>query len=238
MHCQSPLVVIRGAGMKRQTRTARERLREARVAVYRQHILEAAERVFADKGFTAASMQEIGQQAGVSMGTIYSVFRSKEHVLEALLELRGGELLELVRRATARGGPATAAFLELVRDYVMYFSARPHFLRMHLRLGAAWMHSPENGNGKRAAVWAEIQRAQAELLARGIHEGAFVNAEPLLLARLFSAVNQTLLADWIEHGMQPSSEEFLGEVERWVKRLLWRKPRSRSTRLSTSRREG
>ncbi len=224
--------------MKRPTRTPREHLRQARLAVYRHHILEAAEQVFAQKGFTAASMQEIGRRAGVSMGTIYSVFRSKEEVLQALLELRGTELLELVRRAVARTAPATAAFLDLVRDYVTYFSTHPHFLRMHLRLGAAWMHSPENGAGKRAAVWAQIQRLQADLLARGIQEGNFVQAEPLLLARLFSAVHQTLLADWMERGMRLTTEQFLAEVERWVKRLLWKEQRAQSGRQTTSQRAG
>lgn len=223
--------------MKRPTKTPRERLRQARVAVYRQHILEAAEEVFAQKGFTAASMQEIGRRAGVSMGTIYSVFRSKEEVLQAALEARGAEILELVRRAVSRPGPAAVAFLDLVRDYVQYFSAHPHFLRMHLRLGAAWMHSPENGAGKRAAVWAEIQRSQAEVLARGIQEGSFVDADPLLLARLFSAVHQTLLANWVEQGMKLPAEQFVGEVERWVKRLLWREPVALATRKVTSRQE-
>ncbi|MCX8071473.1 MAG: TetR/AcrR family transcriptional regulator [Candidatus Binatia bacterium] len=204
------------------TRSPRERAREARLAVYRQHILEAAEQVFAERGFSAASMQEIGRRAALSMGTIYSVFRSKEEVLQALLEARGGEILELVRRAAAREGSATTAFFELLRDYVLYFSERPHFLRMHLRLGAAWMHSPENGTGKRAAVWAEIQRLQASIFARGIAEGIFVEAPPLLLARLFSAVNQTLLANWVEGGMRSDPQHLLEEVEQWIKRLLWR----------------
>ncbi|GIW42961.1 MAG: TetR family transcriptional regulator [Candidatus Binatia bacterium] len=208
--------------MKRAHGSPRDRIREARREVYRHHILEAAERVFADRGFTAATMQEVGKRARLSMGTIYSVFRSKEELLYAVLEQRGTEILELVRKAAAREGSPADAFLELVRDYVGYFSTHPDFLRMHLRLGAAWMHSPENGAGKRAEVWAEIQRLQASIFARGIREGVFVEADPLLLARLFSAVNQTLLANWVEQGMRISEERLFQDLNLWVHRLFWR----------------
>lgn len=181
-------------------------------------------------------MQEIGRSGGMSMGTIYSVFRSKDEVLEAILEWRGREILELVRQAAARAESAEEAFLDLVRDYVAFFSAHPAFLRMHLRLGGPWMHSPADRTGKRTAVWEEIQRLQASILARGIAEGVFVDAEPFLLARLFSAVNQTLMAQWAEQGMRASQTELLQEVERWVRCLLWRDNarRARSSRRTIS----
>jgi AcrR family transcriptional regulator len=208
--------------MKKAKRTPRDRVREARYAVYRQHVMEAAEEVFSERGFADASMQEIGRRAGVSMGTIYSVFRSKEEVLQAILEQRGGEILELVRNVASRQGPATEALLELLREYVKFFSMHPAFLRMHLRLGAPWIHSPEDQAGRRAATWEEIQRLQASILKRAMEEGEVVEADPMLLARLLSAVNQTLLAHWVSDGMTRPTNALLTEVEHWVRRLLWK----------------
>jgi AcrR family transcriptional regulator len=67
---------------------AKDEARKARNDVYRQHILEAAEEVFAEKGFEAAKLQDIGTRAGLSMGTIYAIFQKTE-LFAAILEGRG-----------------------------------------------------------------------------------------------------------------------------------------------------
>ena len=67
----------------------------------REQILEAAAKVFAEKGFHAAKMQEVANVAGVSNGTVYNYYRSKDEVLIALLaqlserERRGQQMAEL-----------------------------------------------------------------------------------------------------------------------------------------------
>lgn len=48
-------------------------------------ILEAALRVFADKGYAAARIDDIAAAAGLSKGGIYTHFKSKEEIFEALL---------------------------------------------------------------------------------------------------------------------------------------------------------
>ena len=52
----------------------------------RQQIIEGARRVFIDMGFDAASMNDVTREAGVSKGTIYVYFASKEELFEALIE--------------------------------------------------------------------------------------------------------------------------------------------------------
>jgi len=54
--------------------------------VKRAQIIEGARRVFIDKGFEAASMNDITREAGVSKGTIYVYFANKEELFEALIE--------------------------------------------------------------------------------------------------------------------------------------------------------
>lgn len=222
--------------MGRTLRTAREKLRRARTEVYRQHILEAAEEVFASRGYADASMQEIGRRAGVSMGTIYGVFPSKEALLLGVLHWRGEEILRLVREAVNSSVAALDALRELMRRYIEFFVSHPHFLRMHLGLGAAWSVSPQNGAG-RALVWEEIHRLQAELMTRGVQEGTLVDEDPALLARLFSAVDQVLLSRWVEGGMRVPGEDLYHELEKWVGRLLLvqRPERPRGPRRSTNR---
>ncbi len=51
-----------------------------------RQIMEGARQVFLEKGFDAASMGEIARQAGVSKGTLYVYFESKEELFEAIFE--------------------------------------------------------------------------------------------------------------------------------------------------------
>jgi AcrR family transcriptional regulator len=52
----------------------------------RQHILEAAIRVFDARGFRGATIRDIAAEAGVADGTVYNVFANKEALLLAILE--------------------------------------------------------------------------------------------------------------------------------------------------------
>lgn len=63
--------------MPRASPEARAALEEAR----RTQILDAAAHVFARKGFEGATVTEIAQVAGLSEGSLYNYFRSKEELL-------------------------------------------------------------------------------------------------------------------------------------------------------------
>src|SRR5262249_13081621 len=119
-------------GTIRPVRKPREEARKARNDVYRQHILEAAEQVFAARGFEAAKLQDISAKVGLSMGTIYSIFPGKGELFEGLVEMRGQELLAVARAAAARGLPPRDALVALGEAYVDYFVAHPDFLRMQI----------------------------------------------------------------------------------------------------------
>jgi AcrR family transcriptional regulator len=52
----------------------------------RRQIIEGARQVFRENGFDAASMGEIARHAGVSKGTLYVYFESKEELFETIFE--------------------------------------------------------------------------------------------------------------------------------------------------------
>src|SRR5262245_66275007 len=84
-------------------RAPREAARQARNDLYRQHILVAAEKVFAEKGFDSAKVQDISQLAGLSMGTIYALLPGTPELLQAILDQRGGDILSRAGAGAARG---------------------------------------------------------------------------------------------------------------------------------------
>ncbi len=59
----------------------------------RRAILDAAERLFGERGYAGTSVAEIAEAAGVALKTVYAVFGTKAEVLRALwnLRLRGDE---------------------------------------------------------------------------------------------------------------------------------------------------
>jgi len=70
------------------------RRRDEARALFRNAILEAAEAVFAERGFHGARIQDIAEHARIAVGTLYNHFEHKDEVLVALLEERTEELLE------------------------------------------------------------------------------------------------------------------------------------------------
>jgi AcrR family transcriptional regulator len=83
---------------EQQANPQRRRLTRAEgKARTREHLLEAAARTFADKGFAGASVEEIAESAGYSTGALYANFESKEQLFIELLSTRRSRAIE--RRA-------------------------------------------------------------------------------------------------------------------------------------------
>jgi len=69
------------------------RRRDEARALFRNAILDAAETVFAERGFHEARIQDIAARARIAVGTVYNHFEQKDDVLWALLEERSEEML-------------------------------------------------------------------------------------------------------------------------------------------------
>lgn len=69
----------------------------------RARILKAAEAVFAEKGFTAAGVEEIAARAGVTKPLIYYYFKGKEELLGGLVDGLIGAASELAQGSFERG---------------------------------------------------------------------------------------------------------------------------------------
>jgi len=215
-------------------RRPRDEARRARNDVYRQHIFEAAERVFAERGFESAKLQDISKLVGLSMGTIYAIFPSKADLYRAILEERGAELGTLARGVVARKAPARETLDALIEVYIDYFVAHPGFLRMHLRSGASWALSPLAGTDVRLQHSQDVHELQADIFRRGIAEGVFVDEDPGYLARLFSVMDQVLLADWVAGGMKATQDDLVARLKRQVARSFYRPSTGRSREARAS----
>jgi len=100
----------------------------------RAAILDAAERLFADQGYGATSLSEVGAIAGVSRATPGYFFGSKSDLYQAVLDRCFAEVREAVRAGRARAlasNESTEAILAgAVSDYFDFLAARPNFVRL------------------------------------------------------------------------------------------------------------
>src|SRR5437763_1765044 len=64
----------------------RPSLRDEQKALTRRRLLEAAQVVFARRGFHAATVEEIAREAGATTGALYSNFSGKEDLFLELFE--------------------------------------------------------------------------------------------------------------------------------------------------------
>ncbi len=108
--------------------------RERNPARTRAAILDAAEKLFALKGFDATSLNEVGTAAGVSRGTPGYFFGSKADLYQAVLDRSFAEVREAVRagraRALASNQTPGAILAGAVSDYFDFLAARPNFIRL------------------------------------------------------------------------------------------------------------
>jgi AcrR family transcriptional regulator len=86
----------------------------------RRQIMDGARPVFLAHGFDAASMGEIARQAGVSKGTLYVYFDSKEALFEAIVEEECRAQAEQVFALDPDDHDVEAVLTRLGRAYVRY----------------------------------------------------------------------------------------------------------------------
>ena len=100
-------------------------------------ILEAAEEVFATKGFEGASTREIAAKAGVNISSLHYHWESKETLYYAVFQNIYNQLIEISRDsvlpATARGDSPRAVHEASVGRVFDYFAANPNIPRLLLR---------------------------------------------------------------------------------------------------------
>jgi AcrR family transcriptional regulator len=94
--------------------------------------LDAAEQLFSERGYEAATMGEIAARAGVSRGTPAYFFRSKEGLYRAVLGRAFAETVELVRSTDFEVG-FEKAVAQSVGRYLDFLTARPGFVRLVVR---------------------------------------------------------------------------------------------------------
>ncbi|MBW2424659.1 MAG: TetR/AcrR family transcriptional regulator [Deltaproteobacteria bacterium] len=92
----------------------------------RGEILDAAGRLFAERGIRETTVRGIGEQVGVLAGSLYYYFSTKQEIVHALMRPYVEELLERYRVCVNSGGKARAQLEGLVRTALEAMLEHPH----------------------------------------------------------------------------------------------------------------
>jgi AcrR family transcriptional regulator len=96
--------------------------RQLEKAKRREQLLAAAGRLFAERGFAAVSLDEIGREVGVTGQAIYRHFESKQDMLGVLIEQASSHLLTVGRELEAQHSSARErlhALIQLQTDFAL-----------------------------------------------------------------------------------------------------------------------
>lgn len=152
----------------------------------KQQILAAAVGCFARRGFHAATMPEICAAAELSPGTVYRYFRSKEELIEALVEEDRAESLALLEAMSH--APDLSGAIALAVDAALQAMQDPQAAALYLEVGAEAARNP-----RVAAIVRRhdesVNDALATLLARSQERGDVSSLlEPRLAAEMINAL--------------------------------------------------
>src|SRR5262249_27229276 len=154
-------------------------------------------------GFDAAKIQDIAQAAGLSLGTLYTVFPGKIEIYTAIQLERGAEMLREITSGMQGHDGVLERALRGIAAYVRALVERPHYLRMHLRDGLSWTQRSFLRTGPEVAIWEQGIALAVGLLRQGIERGFFhADDPPELLLKMLIASHQAQLQDWLDRGAQ------------------------------------
>ncbi len=136
----------------------------------KNRLLRAAERLFVEKGYDLARVDEIAAQARVNKRMLYAYFTDKEGIYLAILEASFSQMLDCLEEVTKHQSDPRSDAENLIRVYFRFLADHPAFVRL-----VAWESLRYGRHAGR--VLARTYRASLDKLfavvQRGVDEGVF-----------------------------------------------------------------
>jgi AcrR family transcriptional regulator len=169
-----------------------------------ERILDTAARIFHEQGYAGATTNDVADEAGVSVGSLYQYFPNKDALLVALtgrhIESTTSGLTHLLSRMSANAG-----FDTIIRQVVDFLVEQHDLDDLHLLV----MHQAPRTN----EISIELERAKSQLVDL---------AEQLLVSRINDSQRRTLVARMV-----------VATIDAGVHDVILRQPRGKARKAAT-----
>ena len=174
-------------------------------ATRREEILDAARRLFAERGYTAVSASEVARQAGITPGLLHHYFGGKRGLFITLVERLGPQIIEVIRVDTAR--PVRARTRSFAACWLGWIDAN-----REIWLATGGLEENLTDPELRAAVDAIRERVIDSLIA---DYPTTLSDEPQmrLMLRSFLAFNRVVVRSWLSGEVgRPEAQRLLANT--------------------------
>ena len=177
-------------------------------------LIYAARDIFVEKGFAATRLDDVATRAGVSKGTIYLYFESKEVLFKAVIEAGLAPAIETIEALAALAAKIDRPAIELLRSYC---EAWQHIMRETPMASLLKLLVAESGNFPEVVHWFadSVERpaktVMTNIVAAGITCGDFRPINTEIVAGMFFSLMWQCAFDKVWCGL-PSPERFLKEA--------------------------
>lgn len=175
-----------------------------------QAILNAAVRVFSQKGFFQSKVSEIAREAGVADGTIYLYFKNKDDLLTSIFAIKMKEVITTFREAISLEKDAVSRFKCLIRMHLAAFQAYPELaavFQVELRQSSRFMREYEKDELR------QYMDLIGEIVEQGQQEGTLrSDVQTGLVKRLIFGTLDDIVSTWVLAGMHYDLESLAEPV--------------------------
>jgi AcrR family transcriptional regulator len=163
----------------------------------RMELIEAAELLFAKKGYEETAVSDIVKVIKVGQGTFYHYFRSKEDVLEAVAEKRVAPLVDEVGRIAKSDANPAYKLNAMLNSFLKAESSEMGLMILLHQKGNYLLHHKEE-----EIIEAKVVPLMVEIAVKGTEERYFNTEHPVetVVFLLASAL-------FLFHGFSSESEE-------------------------------
>lgn len=177
-------------------RTLNKAAPKARRGGSREAIVDAAERLFLERGFGAVSMDDLAEAGGVARRTLYNQFASKEEIFRETLLRVSGQLEDVLPPGVETQGDVEDV-LRLIARAILQLHRRPGYLGFFRMVVADSRQFPWIAEAF-AAVMEPLMERFARYLAHLTAMGALDCCNPVLAAHQFTGIlNEFFLWPWM-----------------------------------------
>ncbi|HPC94607.1 MAG TPA: TetR/AcrR family transcriptional regulator [Sedimentisphaerales bacterium] len=193
----------------RPSRRQRERQR------HRDEIVEAAMRLFSEKGFHNVSMQEIAAEAEFATGTIYNFFDSKETLYREIMNEVADNVLSVVQPILEGGADEKEKLAGFIRASIRVFRENSAAIRLFLRANQGPLTHIGTAHFSETAgkVHDTLQARLRQVYAAGVRRGTFRALDPRVVSLALDAALRAIVFSVAEDTEESALEQRVAHIE-------------------------